>query len=241
MEITKREVLVSLVIVSVLLIVGFLIGGKINEHHMEKVQEYNTALQIDNNRDLFEYGMKTNVGRAFVYGTLQALDPVSYDEVDGEYSSIKKVKERYTRHTRTVTKTRTVDGKTETYTEEEVYYSWDYVSHEETHATKISFIDVEFPYGTINFPERKHIKTKQVSSTIRYVYSGAPVKCEGTIYAILKNNTISDVSMNHYCNIEDTLESYNQNFAVVVFWILWIFLLIVSVIGFLYLDNYWLD
>ena len=87
-----------------MLVFGIMISGNISESVMEKNQEYNTALQINDDKDLFEYGMRTNVGNAFVYGDLKALDTVSYDEIPGEYSYIKKIKEKYTMHTRTVTK-----------------------------------------------------------------------------------------------------------------------------------------
>ena len=93
MEITKREVLFSIVIICVMLIIGIIISGNINDAVMEKQQEYITALQIDNDKDLFEYGMRTNVGNAFVYGELKAIDTVTFDEIDGEYSYVKKVKE----------------------------------------------------------------------------------------------------------------------------------------------------
>jgi hypothetical protein len=115
-------------------------------------QKYNAALQIDNDSDLFIYGMKTNVGNAFVYGDLKAVDYVTYPEIGGQYSYVEKVKERYTRHTRTVTKTKTVNGKQQTYTETEEYWTWDVVDRESKSSTKITFLDVEFDYGTINFP-----------------------------------------------------------------------------------------
>ena len=30
--------------------------------------------------------MKTNIGNAFVYGELKAIDTVSYDEIEGDFS-----------------------------------------------------------------------------------------------------------------------------------------------------------
>lgn len=110
--VTKREILLSIAIVCIMLLLGSLIADAINDSVMEKHQEYNTALQINADKELFEYGMRTNIGNAFVYGELKAVDPVGYEEVEGQYSYIKKVKEKYTKHTRVVTKTRTVNGKT---------------------------------------------------------------------------------------------------------------------------------
>ena len=103
MNVTKREILFSIIIICFMLVIGIIISGNINDSVMEKQQEYNTALQINNDKDLFEYGMRTNVGNAFVYGELKAVDTVTFDEIGGEYSYVKKIKERYTKHTRTVT------------------------------------------------------------------------------------------------------------------------------------------
>lgn len=105
--VTMREVLFSIVIISVMLVFGFMISSGISNSLMNDYQEYNTALQIDNNKDVFQHGMRTNIGNAFVYGKLKAIDTVSYNEIEGDFSYIKKVKEKYTRHTRTVTKSRT--------------------------------------------------------------------------------------------------------------------------------------
>lgn len=110
MEITKREVLFSTIIAAVLLTFGFVIHGKISDSLIEKYQKYDTAVQIDNDPDLFRYGMETDIGFTFAYGDLKAVDTVTYDEIGGQYSYVKKVKQRHTMHTRKVTRTRTVKG-----------------------------------------------------------------------------------------------------------------------------------
>ncbi len=102
-EITARELLFSVIIVIFMLTVGFFIGEKISSVADEKNQEYEQAAKIEDNKDLFEYGMRTDIGNAFVSGTLKAVDPVSLPEIDGEYAFIIKTEERYTRHGRTVT------------------------------------------------------------------------------------------------------------------------------------------
>lgn len=241
MTITKREVLVSIVIVCVMILLGIVISSGINDTVMERQQEFNTALQIDNDKDLFEYGMRTNVGNAFVYGELKAVDTVTFDEIGGEYSYVEKVKEKYTRHTRTVTKTRTVNEKTETYTETEVYYSWDYADSWSKHSNKITFLDVEFDYGIIDFPCYQHITTINESSKIRYVYYGAPASSTGTIYTKLGDGTISGASMYHSKTIAETLQSKLTDGTVIAFWILWVILTGGVVFGFYYIDNTWLE
>lgn len=240
--VTKREVLFSIVIIAVMLVFGFMISSRISNSLMNDYQEYNTALQIDNNKDVFQHGMRTNIGNAFVYGELKAVDTVSYNEIEGDFSYIKKVKEKYTRHTRTVTKTRTNPKG------EEEYYTWDYVSQESKSSTKIDFIGVEFLYGTIHLPSEREIKTIYAdgdwwhsSGDIRYVYYAAPAECKGTLYAVLKDNTISNVHFYYDKNIEDTIESLESEWQIIVFWIFWILLIGGLVVGFYVIDNKWLE
>ena len=90
--ITKREIIFSIVIIAIMLTLGFIIHGSIDNAMMLKHQEYNTALRIENDADIFQYGMSTNVGNAYVHGTLEAVDPVTFDEIGGQYSYVKKVK-----------------------------------------------------------------------------------------------------------------------------------------------------
>lgn len=240
--VTKREILFSIVIVSLMLLVGFTIHGNINDSLMLKYQEYNTALQIDNNKDMFTYGMRTNVGNAFVYGELKAVDPVTYPEIEGSYSSVRKVREEYRKHYRTVTKTRTgANGKTETYTVTEEYWTWDEIDSWNKCSTKITFCDVEFDYGTINFPYQSHIDTQDGGYHVRYVYYGSPIECVGTLYTVLENGTINSSKFYYNYNIERTIESLETGWQLGMFWFFWILLTGGCVILFCYLDNRWLE
>lgn len=238
-EITKREILVSVIIISIMLLIGVIIHGNINDALMLKYQEYDTALQIDNDSELFIYGMKTNVGNAFVYGDLKAVDTVTYPEIGGEYSYVEKVKEEYTRHTRTVN-IYDDDGNL-IGTKEEEYWTWDRVDSWSKHSEKISFLDVEFNYGTINFPYSSYIATRNESSRIRYKYYGAPTRCTGTIYTILKNNTINDTSFYNNHTIDEAIKNLESGFEIFLFWLFWTLITCGCVYGFYYLDNWWLE
>ena len=81
-EITFREILASAVIMLVMLILGTVISGSINQMAMERKQEYTTAIDISS-EDQFAYVLRTDVGRAFCYGTLSAVDTVSEDRIGG--------------------------------------------------------------------------------------------------------------------------------------------------------------
>ena len=79
-EITKREVIVSISIIVILLMIGLVISNKIVEYQTDKNEIYNKAVKIESS-EMFQYGMNTNVGNAFVYGELNAVDTVSYPEI----------------------------------------------------------------------------------------------------------------------------------------------------------------
>lgn len=236
-EITLREIIASISIVAVMLLIGFVIAGKIEAHQMDKNAEYYKAVHITDS-EMFRYGMDTNLGNAFVYGNLQAVDPVTYPEIGGAYLYVEKVKERYTMHTRTVTTT--VNGKT--HTRIETYWTWDRVGSKEIHSSNLRFLEIEFPYGKINIPDTDYIQTIKESGSIRYKYYGCSTEYTGTIYTFLKDSTIKDGS-EFYVNtdIENALKQKTSGIGLWLFWIFWIVLIGGAVFGFYYLDNRWLE
>lgn len=240
-EITKREILASISIIAVMILIGVLISSKISEHQMDRNEIYNKAVKIEST-DLFQYGMDTNVGNAFVYGDLKAVDTVTYPEIDGEYMYVEKVKEKYTKHTRTVTKYKTVNGKRKSYTTTETYWTWDRVGSEDKKCNEVTFCGVTFNVSKFDIPSSHHIDTIKESSHIRYKYYGVGTEFTGTIFTDLRDKTISD-STNFYnsMNIEETVEYLEFGGGEIIFWIFWILLTGGCVYGFFYIDNRWLE
>ena len=240
-EITKREILASVSIIAVMILIGVLISGKISEHQMDENEVYNKAVKIEST-DLFQYGMDTNIGNAFVYGDLEAVDTVTYPEIGGKYMYVKKVKERYTEHTKQVAHTKTVNGKSQTYYTTETYWSWDRVGSENAKCKEISFCGITFDSNKFGIPSTNYIDTIKESSHVRYKYYGTETKFTGTIFTKLKDKTISD---NTYFynnkNIEETVDCLESKGEEISFWIFWIILIFACVFGFYYLDNKWLE
>ncbi len=237
-EITKREILASISIIAVMLLVGVLISGVISEHQMDKNEIYNKAAKIES-KDLFQYGMNTNVGNAFVYGKLKAVDTVTYPEIGGEYMYVEKIKEKYTRHTRTVTYT---DSKGKTHSRTEIYWTWDKVGSEEIKCKEISFCGVTFDSNKFKIPHTQYIRKIKESSHIRYVYYGTKTKFKGTIFADLRNKTIPDgTEFYNGMNIEEAIKRLESSSSEVIFWIVWIILIAICVFWFYYKENKWLD
>ena len=236
-EITKREILASISIIAVMILFGILISSKISEHQMDKNEIYNKAVKIES-QEMFQYGMDTNVGNAFVYGNLKAVDTVTYPEIGGEYMYVEKVKEKYTRHTR---KVRHSNGKTTWYTTE-TYWTWDRVGSEDIKCKEVSFCGANFVSNKIDLPGTDYIDTIKESSNVRYKYYGVGTKYKGTIFTDLRDKTISDnTSFYNNLTINETIERLESDFPIIIFWIFWVILIGGMVFGFYYLDNRWLD
>lgn len=244
-EVTSREIIVSIAIIAAFLIGGFLIFGRIQDSVDDANLKYNTAVKIDCSTDneLFVYGMRTNIDNTFIYGKLIAVDPVSYPDIDGEYMEVRKTKEKYTRHTRQVAHTITVNGKTQIYYTTEVYYSWDYAGSESKKCEKVRFCDVEFSSDRIDLPPLEHIDT-QTFGNIRYIYEGSKTEYIGTLFSDLREDTISEGSdFLADLTIDEAVEYYKQTGVIkqVAFWLIWIVLCGACVYGFYSLENRWLE
>lgn len=237
-EITKREVLFSVAIICIMLVIGFMISGAIDTSLENKYAEYNTALQIDGDADLFGYGMRTDVGDAFVYGDLVAVDPISIPDIDGEYATIKRQKQKYTMHTRTVTYE---DSEGHTHTRTEHYWTWDNAGAKWWNCERIAYLGYEFDYGTIDFPSAKYLTTIYESSHIRYEYYVRGTKYVGTLKAKLAGGTITDTWFFDGYDIEGAVKHLESGWQKVLFWIVWFLLTGGSVFLFYYIDNKWLE
>lgn len=237
-RITRREILMSIPIIAILFLVGMWISGIIESYIDDKNAEYYSAVQITE-PDIFQFNMQTNVGNAFVYGVLEAVDTVSYPDIQGEFMSLRKVTERYTMHTRVVT---TTDSKGRSHTRTEVYYSWDNIGEEEKHSEKLEFMGSEFDISKFNIPTQDYIDTVYESHTVRYKFYGSATKYTGTVYTELRNGTISESSKFYESmNIDETIKQCTSNAWIYVFWVFWVIFMVAAVVGFYAIDNKWLE
>lgn len=243
-NITMREILASVTIISFMLLAGFLISDKINNSIQDKNEEYQKAVKLNTSQE-FLYGLRTDVGNAFCYGELSAVDTVSYPEIDGEYMYISKTREEYRMHTRVVTKTRPgPNGTIQTYTTTEIYYSWDTISSERLHSNELTFNDVVFPYSKFDVPSSHYITTIYKWSDVRYVYYGTDTDFNGTLYTKIYDHTVADQSRFFPVQTPDeTLESLvsSSGAALIFFWLFWIAIIAGIIFFFHSRENAWLE
>ena len=238
-EITYRELIVSVGIVFIMLILGSVIAGNITRDSLEQKKEYNTAISIES-ENMFDYGIRTNVGNAFCQGALEAVDTVSDSRIDGQWMYIYCEEKHYTMHTRTVT---TTDSKGHTKTRVETYWTWDYYSSEEHNSKNITFLGKEFKYGDIKMPSSKYLTTVQVSPHVKFEFYVKEVHYDGTLFANLSDESIHDAQFIKDKNIEEARD-YMISAAgtrVIWFWVFWVVLMVVAVGAFYVAENRWLE
>ena len=242
-EITRREILVVIAISLILVGIGFLISGAINNGIDEKNEHYYKALKIRNDEEMFKYAIKTNIGYTLAEGKVQVVDGVSIDDIEGKYFYIKKVKEEYTRHERQVAHEETIGNETYTYYTTEEYWTWDYVGQEEFHTNQFKFLGEDFNYGTINFNNEKYKETIQESCYIRYQYYIIPSEFEGTLFTYINNNTINQSNFFINNTIDRIIESKEKESDIYceVFWGIWIIFIFLIDFGYVYLENNYLE
>lgn len=241
--ITKREVLISIVIIFLLTTIGLTISNSIENNIEEQNEKYYKALKVDYEEEKFKYAINTDLGYVLARGKVKAVEGVHIDDIEGTYLKIRKEREEYTRHTREVEHTETIGNQTHTYYTTEVYYTWDYVSKEEFNSKQFEFLGVIFNYGTLNFNNSKYKEIKNVSSDVRYVYYVIPDEFEICLFTNIKNNTINENKIYYDNNIENIIESKQceSKTAKIFFWIIWI-LMIIGIVGcFVYAENKYLE
>lgn len=135
--ITKREALVSIIIICVLVGISMLISSTI----LNKVDEHNSKInrtQVCETKEMFQHLYNTNAGDIISNADVVCTKPVSIDKIKGKYSYIVYKKEKYTMHTRLVP---IRSGKTTTY-RTEVYYTWDTVDYKTWKSSDININDI---------------------------------------------------------------------------------------------------
>lgn len=242
-KLTLREVIFAFLIIGIMSVIGFLIAGKIEQEVHNTQLKYRRAIQIDKNPTQFAWALDTDVGDAFIEGSLTVVDPVSHKLLDGKWMKLKARYQKYQQHTRTVTYTTTVNGKPKTRTKIETYWSWDTYDTEDFSASQVEFLDKKLYLNDLKLYgvswDEKIVKTHRHR---RVVFSVLPTKYFGTLFTCIKDKKISNQSSFLVgMNIENAYKYYTSSNAVTIFWIFWIVFIGFVLYGFFVIDNTWLE
>ena len=250
MVITKREMLVSIAIVAVMLFLGILISDRIEDSNMQYVKELETATRIDANY-AFDYGMRTNVGNTLAYGELTAIDPVSFPELTESFLYVSRTKERYTQHTRVVN-----NGKTE---KTETYWRWDNAGQDVLISDYVLFLGKEIATSCLRLPSSHSLcLSSEVivdgvdirgnyiyeSNRVRYSYDYVPVQFQCTMHCNLSNESIGDTAeIFQHQTIQEVINAQSKlsEMSTIAFWIGWVVVICLFVFGFYVMENHWIE
>lgn len=239
-ELTKREFIMSMAIISVLVICGLFISGYIRTSIIDENKKYETAVQIENKPNEFSNAIRTNYGDVLAEGPLRSVGEVAIDDVHG--MSVSRVLEKYTRHTRRVSYSCGTAKQPRTCWRTEVYWTWDFQSKKYDQVSWVTFLDEKFYIGSFPVPSQHYVKTVSCGHNLRHVYYKRDNYYYGTIYTFADNKTINNTKFVEGLAVKNAVEHFSTSFAgVYLFWVFWALLGIIGVVFFCYLPNYWLN
>ena len=242
-EVTLREAIFSVTIASVLFLVGFLISTKIEHSVNQRNLEYRQAAQITETNE-FAQAMMTDVGNAFVQGKWEADIPMRHEHLKGEWARIYADYQKYTMHTRVETYT-TYDSKghAHTHTRTVHYWTWDTYRVESTNSPTVTFMGVTFPFKKFNYDcVRRKYETVGIGFRRRIEFTLIPTNFSAAAYTKLRDNTVSNgTELVEGSTIEKMYERCTDSNALFIFWMLWSFLMVGTVIGFVCIENRWIE
>lgn len=235
--IKPREIIISVGLIALMIIFGLGISNVISCRADDVNDELEMAIIIKS-PEMLEYCLETKVGDTFMEGSLDAVEPITHEDIEGQYLSLNRVRQEYRMHTRVWT-----DSKGRTHTEH--YWTWDSVKTERFHSVNVAFLGKQMDFETFQYPgAESHIATVKYASDLRYSYSGIPAHLEGSAYDDLSDGTIEKGTK--FCagdTAEELRETWikSEKFGTVFFWAVWIGMTCVLVAVFVALDNDWLD
>ena len=185
-----------LVIVLLVLLAATLYGGiriltRLENYRADKRAKIRKVIEIYDDEQ-FLYGQKTNIGNAFVYGTISATAPVRASWAAGDLMIWHIKVQEWTKHVE-VTTTYKIDAKGNRipHKKETVYYSWDTIYTEKDHTDEVIFKGGVYPFEKVSFIGLDLYETVYIASDTREERYALPAEMTGTLYTNLADNTIS--------------------------------------------------
>lgn len=245
-SLTAREVIFAFFLTGILSVIGWCIADTIERRVHSKKLMYKQAVQIESNADQLEWALSTDIGHAFIEGSLEAIDTVSHEHLAGKWLEIYAVHQRYTMHTRLKTYTVTdAKGKSHVRTKTETYWSWDTVDTECLRSKKVKFLGIEFLNSVFAYPRSSFDKHEVVKTGInkRIVFDALSPSIVGSVFAELKDHTIANgpVEFCRDAKLQDMYKSMTTSYALPIFWTSWIILMALALGAFFAIENDWLE
>lgn len=231
----------ALISLSLMIFLGIKIYSYNSDNYHSLFNQYESAIQISTN-DQLAYALDSYSSTALICGKMSTQNPVSFEEIDGEFISIVRYEEEHVSYMRKVGAKR-LSGNT-----------WSTKDAEFIHSNNVNLLGIEFPSDSFNFDYYEPINLENnlkneyrknsiyiegnclyISDTLRYRYEAIPSSLEGTFFVNIEDNTI--VKCNEFSpntTINDFLEDHpirHQYITGIIFGvILWSFSLLCIVL-----------
>jgi hypothetical protein len=243
MEITKREILVSTLILAVMVGIGVWVSSPIMRGSTERYLDTMSSVSVTDSAK-FDYIRRTDVGRFVAEGTLSAIDVVTIPELPRPYSYIRKVQEEYRLHTETYT---TTDGKGHTTVHTRTYHSWDEIRHWTYETDSVSFLGQHFKAKEVfRYRPAKDTTIKAEKRLFhddtRFIYYTCPITYDGIMTGTAKDKTYNEPHFKEGKTVDWYFKDAEASLqgGYILFWVLWILLTGGVITLFYCLENKWL-
>lgn len=235
-EVTRREIYVSMIGLCIAIIIGFSIATAIQNHQDESNKKYHQAIQLADSTK-FNYAFKTDAGHTLSYGTVSAIGSVS-DRNVGPYMSIHRVHERYTKHYRTVC---SGEGK-DRHCHQEAYWTWDFQGSKDWCVGQLRFLGRTFRFSEFAaLPKERYVTTDNYAYHNRYVYYARPLQYTGTLYANIVGHGLYNPEFKDNVGLDTAVDEFSSKYGVVIFWIVFAIVVGIVIIIFVVAENKWLN
>ena len=228
MEVTVRELLVSLMIIALFTVSSFFIRGCISNKNADALHEVSVTTEVQTPY-AFKWAKETCNGRFVGADTLVAVTPAVIDGVKGMV--VRRALEEYTRHT--VVHTSCNKNGCHSYTTH--YWSWDEQRSDYAYSDNVEFFnirDIEFVQVA---PSPNYVKTKDIGYHLRYVYYRTPLRVPGVLNGTIHDRKFSELTFYENCvTINDWREKRLNKFNRIdtAFVIVWTIICVVVLIFF---------
>lgn len=160
-NVTWKTIIRTILVMGLALLISWGFVGLSNasvDNIIERNERFNNMIKVTDETTL-NYCINSQINEFLISGTAKAEQPITLEELKGEYSYIKKTKYHYESHIETYTESYTdSEGKTHTVTKTRTVWDWEYKNSEEWSTNTVTLLGKSFNYNN----------TSHSTNTIRY-------------------------------------------------------------------------
>ena len=252
-NVTWRTIIRTILVMGLVLLISWGFIGLSNtsvDNIIERNERFNNMIKVTD-EDILNYCINSQINEFLINGNAKAEQPVTLEELKGEYSYIKKTKYHYESHIETYTESYTdSNGKVHTVTKTRTVWEWEYKNSEEWSTNTVKLLGKSFDYNntshstnTIKYKDYG-IKPNSLWKDDHYYYTDDDTRYEYSIVPLEFTTTfISDYNLDmkegfYSSSIEDVITPQSTTGIRVFFYILIMITIIGGIIILIFWENW---